>query len=65
MEDITTGLADERVVKILLLGQGRGLVRDIVTGREDWCGRWAAKRVRIQQRISQSGTRDKYTVGAG
>jgi hypothetical protein len=29
MEDLATGLADERVVKILFLNQGGGVVRDV------------------------------------
>ena len=34
---LAAGLAGERVVKVLLLDQRRGLVGDVGMGWEDWC----------------------------
>ena len=43
MEDLATGLADERVVEILFLDQGGRLVGDVVTGWEDRRRCWSPK----------------------
>lgn len=48
MEDFAAGFPDEGVIKVLLLDQGRGLVRHIVTVREDRRRRRSPKRVRIR-----------------
>jgi len=64
VEDLPARLANERVIKVLLVDQRRGLVRDVVTGGEDRCGCRSSNESELADIAERSRVRS-HTVGAG